>query len=326
MKKLLLSCLITFVCVGAEAQLRCQDVHRPVEAKEWLNSLNEKYDKILFEISLEENIEQSFLPIKKYRLFQLRRMLKDLNKNGSRFDSYELEDFVYRLDKLAFNRKSNENADLENKLTAKDKQILSDVRRALLADGIVKTFGLESKKSGMWRKFYGHFSKAFSWRYLRWLSPLKLQKMVGIALPLELAQKIAWEGIDAHRGEIEKYLPKIRTRAVFNQFSKAYNVLVLSALLAVVPYLTYDFHQESMAQGQAVASQSLEGLVQISGELAKVDQLMEKELGALEKYKVGFARTYQREPTALELQEAQNSIHDKIMRNLKMGPPGQSGS
>lgn len=316
MKTFIISCLLILYGFGAEAQVRCQSLYRQPEAKEFISSLNEKYGKILYDESLVENMEQSFLPIKKYQFYKLKKLLKELNQNGSNFDSYELEDFVYRLDRLVFDRKFEEDKEDSSKVTARDKQILSEVRRSLLTNGIVKTFGKADQKSGFWRKFFPRFSQVFRWKYWRWPLSMRFQKIVGISIPVELAEKIALDGLDAHRAEVEKYLPKIRNKAVFNQFSRVINSLMLSALITVGPYMVYDNYITEAKNSEVQAVQQLSALTQISERLAKVDDQMQDELATLEIYRVDFAEKYHREPTARELQAAQKSIHATVISGL----------
>ncbi len=145
---------------------------------------------------------------------------------------------------------------------------------------------------------------------------MRFQKIVGISIPVELAEKIALDGLDAHRAEVEKYLPKIRNKAVSNQFSRVINSLMLSALITVGPYLVYDNYITEAKNSEVQAVQQLSALTQISERLAKVDDQMQDELATLEIYRVDFAEKYHREPTARELQAAQKSIHATVISGL----------
>ena len=276
-------------------------------AIEILNILNEKYSQKLFSTSVDENIQQSSFVSRGYKLFKLKRMFRNLEKNGSGFDNFELATFVYKLDKLAF-------ADaVEKDLSRVEKTVLSEARRSLMSEGIIRHFELDKTKTGFLKKFGVYFSVASSWKYWRWsFAWMGMPKLVGTALPPELAHKILLEGLDAHRAEVERYLPKIRNRAFFNMFSKVYNIALVASLFTVVPYLTHDFYQEQMKIGQENALQVFAPLLQTTSEMAKVDQQMQREVGALEKYVEAFKLKFGVEPTADQIEAAQNAIKKRL--------------
>lgn len=142
-----------------------------------------------------------------------------------------------------------------------------------------------------------------------------MPKLVGVALPPELAHKILLEGLSAHRTEVERYLPQIRNRSFFNTFSKVYNMALIASLFTVVPYLTHDFYQEQIKIGEANALQVFAPLLHTTQEMAKVDQLMQKEVGALEKYVEAYRQEYGSEPTSEQIETAQQLIRKKLARS-----------
>ena len=139
-----------------------------------------------------------------------------------------------------------------------------------------------------------------------------MPKLVGTALPPELAHKILLEGLDKHIKEVERYLPQIRNRRFFNTFSKVYNLALVASLFTVVPYLTHDFYQEQMKIGQENALQIFAPLLNTTQEMSKVDQLMLRESGALEKYVEAYRLKYQAEPTIAQIEAAQQAIRKKL--------------
>lgn len=279
-------------------------------AIEILNIINEKYSHKIFTSSVDENIQQSSSVSRSYKLFKLKRMFKNLEKNGSGFDNFELASFVYKLDKLAFAEA------VEKDLSRAEKTVLSEARRSLMSEGIIRHFELDKSKTGFLQKFGRYFSVASSWKYWRWsFAWLGMPKLVGTALPPELAHRILLEGLDAHRGEVEKYLPQIRNRAFFNTFSKIYNIALVASLFTVVPYLTHDFYQEQIKIGQENALQVFAPLLQTTIEMSKVDHLMQREAGALEKYVEAYRQKYSAEPTPEQIEAAQLAIRKKLTQS-----------
>ena len=277
---------------------------------EILNIINEKYSQKLFTSSVDEKIQQSSFVSRGYKLFKLKRMFRNLEKNGSGFDNFELASFVYKLDKLAF-------ADaVEKNLSRAEKTVLSEARRSVMSEGIIRHFELDKSKSGFFKKFGQYFSVATSWKYWRWsFAWMGMPKLVGTALPPELAHRILLDGLDAHRTEVEKYLPQIRNRAFFNTFSKVYNIALVASLFTVVPYLTHDFYQEQMKIGQENALKVFAPLLQTTVEMSKVDQLMQRETGALEKYVEAYREKYNAEPTPEQIEAAQLAIRKKLTQS-----------
>lgn len=279
-------------------------------AIEILNIINEKYSRKIFTSSVDENIQQSSSVSRSYKLFKLKRMFRNLEKNGSGFDNFELSTFVYKLDKLAF-------ADaIEKDISRAEKTVLSEARRSLMSEGIIRHFELDKSQSGFFKKFGVYFSVASSWKYWRWsFAWMGMPKLVGTALPPELAHKILLEGLDAHRAEVERYLPQIRNRAFFNSFSKVYNIAVVASLFTVVPYLTHDFYQEQIKIGQENALKVFAPLLQTTIEMSKVDQQLQREVGALERYVEAYRQKYGTEPTLEQIEAAQLAIRKKLTQS-----------
>ncbi|MEK6628289.1 MAG: hypothetical protein AABY53_06655 [Bdellovibrionota bacterium] len=278
-----------------------------ISAVEVLTQLNNKYSKKFFDQSIDENIQSSSAIFRSYKLFKLKRLFKNLEKNGSHFSHFELATFVYKLDKLAF-------ADAVSKnLTFVEKSILSEARRSIVNEGLIKHFGLNNSKSDFFKKFTHYFSEAISWKYWRWsMAWAGMPKLVGMSLPPELAHKILLEGLDAHRKEVEKYLPKIKGRAYFNMFSKVYNRVLVASLFTVLPYMVHDFYLQQMSMGVEQARLLFEPLLKTTEEMASVDQLAQKEIGALDKYIDAYQTKYGLRPSLEQIQAAQELIKTKF--------------
>jgi|GEM_PF-5387287 len=282
-----------------------------LSATEILTSINDKYSRKLFSQSIDENIQKSSALARSFKLFKLKRMFKNLEKNGSDFNSFELANFIYKLDRLAFAEAVDKN------LSRNEKSILSEARRSLVNEGLIKHFGLNNPKSGFLKKFSQYFSQSVSWKYWRWsVAWMAMPKLVGLSLPPELAHKILLEGLEAHRTEVEKYLPQIKGRAFFNLFSRVYNTALVTAVFSIVPYLMHDLYVEQMNLGIEQARLFLEPLLQNSQEMAQMDQLMKKEIGILDKYIEGYQAKYGLLPTPEQIEAAKVEIKAAIKIKL----------
>ncbi len=313
MPRSLLILLLLVLSLSTQAKTACLLLFERESAIEILNIINEKYTQKIFSSSVDENIQQSSFVSRSYKLFKLKRLFKNLEKNGSGFSNFELASFVYKLDKLdklAFAEV------VEKNLSRTKKRVLSEARRSLMSEGIIRHFDLDKSRTGFFKKFGFYFSQAASWKYWRWsFAWMGMPKLVGTALPPELAHKILLEGLDAHRTEVEKYLPQIRNRSFFNTFSKGYNIALVASLFTVVPYLTHDFYQEQMKIGQENALQVFAPLLQTTNEMAKVDQLMQREAGALEKYVEAYKLKFGEEPTIEQIEAAQQAVKKRLRQS-----------
>lgn len=312
MLRLFLVLSFILISLSTQAKNSCLVLFERQSATEIFSIINDKYSQKLFSESVDENIRQSSFVFRGYKLFKLKRMFKNLEKNGKSFDQFEVASFVYKLDRLAFSDA------VEKDLSRSEKDALSEARRSLLNEGIIRHFELDKAKTGFFKKFGFYFSQTASWKYWRWsFAWMGMPKLVGLALPPELAHKILLEGLSAHRDEVERYLPQIRNRSFFNTFSKVYNMALVASLFTVVPYLTHDFYQEQMKIGEENAIQMFAPLQQTTSDMAKVDQLMQRETGALEKYIEAYKLKYGSEPNAEEIEAAKIAIHKKIEQSYK---------
>lgn len=302
--------LTLIISLSAWAGPKCSNYFVIPTAVEILESINQQYSHKFFNQSIDENIQKSSLVARSYKLFKLNRLLKNLDKNGPSFDHYELSNFIYRLDKLAFAEA------VEPGLNSSDKRILSEARRSLLNQGIVLYFGINNPKSSLYKKILSYLSQSISWKYWRWsMAWMGMPKLVGTALPPELAHKIMMEGLAAHRSEVERYLPQIKGRSFFNTFSRVYNTAIIVSLFTVVPYMVHDFYTEQLKIGTEQARILLEPLVKSTLDMSQVDHLMLKEVGALEKYIEAYRLKYGQEPTSEQVEVVKERIKNKLNNN-----------
>lgn len=310
MFKSILLLLIFLAGLSTQAKISCSALLQRHSSIEIFSIINDRYSHTLYKNSLDEIIENSSAIARRYKLFKLRRMLTHLEQNGSGFDRFELSSFVYKLDRLAL-------ADaVESRLSSTEKNVLADARKSLLSEGIIRHFDLERSKTGLLQKMGVYFSVATSWKYWRWsFAWMGMPKLVGSALPPELAHKILLEGLTPHRAEVEKYLPQIRKRYFFNRFSKVYNWALVASLFTVVPYLTHDYYQEQMKIGEANAVQVFAPLLQTTHDMAKVDQMAQREIGALEKYIEAYKVNFGEEPSVEQIEAAQVLIRKKLAQS-----------
>ncbi len=294
----------------AWSQYQCHGIYQPRTTQALIETLNEEYPGFFYQNSLSENIEKSYWLKKKWQLFKLQRMLKSFDKTVQKsivkkaksksedklsyLDAHELYSFVYDLDRLLYSKEQ-----IENK---QERQVVSESRRRLLLDGVGNYFSISSEKAGFWR----YFSEIFSQKYLRWLAmPSYMSKSVGLTLPIDLAKLVAIDGLEPHRQQVEKYIPAIRTRAGFNQFSSVYNHLVLVSLFTVVPYVSNQFYQEQMKLGDQQAIAMFEPVVQTTAKMAQVDHQQEKIQLMMQIYQNHFLQKYGRLPTDAETSAVQ---------------------
>ncbi len=310
----LILCLFLFSPL-AWSQYQCHGIYQPRTTLALIENLNQQYPGFFYRDNLSENFENSFWLKKKWHLFKLQRMLKSFDKTVQKsilkssksspnqpsfLDAHEIYNFVYDLDRLLYSSDK-----FENKQT---RQVISEARRRLLMDGVAKYFNISTNKSSFW----SYFSDIFSQKYFRWLAmPSYMSKSVGLSLPVDLAKQVAIDGLELHYQQVEKYIPAIRTRAGFNQFSSVYNHLVLVSLFTVVPYLTNQFYEEQMKLGDQQAAALFEPVVQTTQKMSQVDHQQEKIQLTMQIYQNHFLQKHGRLPTAAEMSAVQEMLLQK---------------
>ena len=317
MNQCLAALFLIFYTLGAGAALQCRSLIAPPTAQEFLQEINDRHAQQLFTTTPQEKFKSSFYLSQKFKLFRLKRMMKNLEKNARGFDDYDLNKFVYKLDRLAFADSVANDPSSGNKYSRAELAVVADARRSLLADGIIRYFEIDTTRSTLWKKSMHYLGQAVSWKYWRWSqAAFYMPKFMGKSLPPALAEKILLEGLNRHRTEVERYIPAIRGRTYFNQFSRFYNTAVLVSLFTVVPYLTHNYYVSQTQAGERNAVAMMAPLVETSDQMAHTNFLEQKENGALEKYAEAYADKYGEEPTPAQLEEVRRVIHERILAEM----------
>lgn len=255
----------------AVAQQQCLSLFKDT-AEEVIVSVNKQSNQALFDKSLQESIEQYFWFKKVIKLRQLNSLLKNFDKNGQDYDVYELKRFVYKLERLAF-ANYIETAP-EYSISRQERVALSDMRRSLLYDGLIKTLDLKQSKSTVLSRILFFLQQALSEKWWRWTyATIWSPQLVDYSMPIELARKVALEGYAAHRDEVAQYYPQINRRDIFNQFSKNYRMLTVIAIFTVFPYLVHDAYVTKMNESAQQAVELFKPLENYASQLAQVDQV-----------------------------------------------------
>lgn len=314
MFKLLPLIFILFLSLTTGAAPSCQAIFERKTTQDFLAQINEKYGHIFYQKSIDENIQKSFYLSKKIKLYKLARMLKKLEKRSDSYDAHDISQFVFKLDRLAFADTILNNPELSAQVSKRDQLILSEARRSVLTDGIVKYFEIDQSHTTFWKKMLFYLSESTSWKYWRWTQAMiYMPKLMGVSLPKDLAEKLLIDGLDEHRAELERYVPAVKSRAYFNSFSKLYNSAVVAALLTVVPYMTHSYYVEQMKIGEANAAQILQPLVKTTEDMAQINYLDMKESGAVEKYIEAYTVKYGTAPSLEQVSQAKKVIHQRLI-------------
>jgi hypothetical protein len=165
-------------------------------------------------------------------------------------------------------------------------------------------------------QIYKVLDVATSWKYWRWsMAYFNMPKFFGTSLPPELAHKILLEGLDKHKKEVEKYLPQIKSKAYFNTFSRIYNRALVTALFTVVPYMTHQYYTEQMKLAAKDALEALKPLLETTQEMADIDQVMQQEIGALDKYIQGYIEKNGVAPSEAHMDAVKAVLHAQFSKN-----------
>lgn len=309
------SFLVLFFTVNSEAQLRCfnlfteNKVETPQYYAEVIDSLNLKYNNFLFEASLSEalrpDLDNKSFPQQtkaRYQAFKLRRMLKTL-KSSEFWDQYDFENFAKKLERLTF----LSDLSVTKTMTLKDKTLYLQARHSLLAKGLENFLFFDSKTSpSMKRKIFNWVMVPFKDIYLRWTYALfYMPKLNGAVLPVNIATKIAWEGLDKNQDLLKPYLRNSQFKSFFNVFSTTYNYTLVAALFIGLPAYSYFTYTQIQEKGSAQVQILFKPLVQHSEELAKTNFHVLASEKSLQYFKEEFVLKFGREPNAEELAFAQ---------------------
>ncbi len=277
---------IFLINFSAVAQQQCRNLFKDT-AEEIIVSVNKQFNQIIFEQSLRENIEQSFWLKKVIKLRQLNSLLKNFDKKSQDYDVYELKRFVYKLDRLAFANYIETAPGYP--ISRQERVALSDIRRGLLYDGLIKTLDLNQSKSGVLSRVLVILQEALSEKWWRWTyATIWSPQLVNYSIPIELARKVALEGYAAHSDEVAQYYPQMNRRDVFNQFSKNYRMLAIASMFTVFPYLIHDAYVTKMSESAQQAVALFQPLADYARDLAQVDQVEKSAQEALAIYRQDY--------------------------------------
>ena len=254
---------LLFISLSTEAKpLLCSLVLKgsSLSATEKINLLNEKYDHFFFE---GDNVLELYKDrpalTRWYKTRQLKKRIDKIDQlKGS--SSFELKAAVYALNRLAFMAASE-----HMPLTYLEKATIADAKKVLLNEGLESFLQSHSQQtlsktflSRVWRgvKISFHFMfHPIAWRWT--LAVLKMPHLVNQQMPLELAEKIAWEGLTKHKKEAQKYLPILASTKGFNQFASFYNHALVVALFTVGPYVAQEQYQIYKEKGEHAAAEQI---------------------------------------------------------------------
>ena len=262
MIKWFLFLLLSFQLSTEARPLLCSSVLKgnSISTVEKINQLNEKYDHIFFKgDDVLEIYKNKPTIIRWYKTRKLKKQIDEI-KNASGQTSYELKAAVYTLNRFAFMA-----AHQDLPLSFKEKAMVSDAQRVLLTEGLREHLQSQTTQqlsqsflSKIWSGTKTTFHYLFHPILWRWsLAIFKMPHLVNQQMPVELAQKIAWEGLAPHQKEAQKYMPLISTTKGFNQFASIYNHALVISLFTVVPYVAHDQYVEFKAKGEHQAAELL---------------------------------------------------------------------
>ncbi len=266
--------------INSEAQLRCFNLFTTEEigtSKYYatvMDALNEKYNNFLFNENFAEKLENNFenksftaQTKARYQTFKLRRALKTLKSVGA-WDRYDFDNFSRRLEQLTFLT----DLSLLKDMSRQDKILYSQARHSLISKGLEEFLFSGSKAPESVKK------KAFNWFMVglnevsRWsFALLYMPKLDGSLMPIDVAAKIAWEGLDNNRQLLEPYKKHSQFKSYFNIFSSTYNWAVVGAIFIALPaygYLTFKDLQET---GNQQAAALFTPLLAHAEQMAKTD-------------------------------------------------------
>ncbi len=305
------SILVLVFSLNSEAQLRCLNIfsttvpESPHYYAEVIDALNSKYNHFILDKKITDFINpdlasKSFSEKTKarYQAFKLRRLLKPLKNSGS-WDRYDFENFAKKLEQITFLTDTS----VTQAMSRSDRILYMQARHSLLAKGLESfLFTGTDVAPSMKRKVFTWVMTPFKEIYSRWPFALfYMPKLNGALLPLDLAVKVAWEGVDANRELLKPYLLHSEFKSFFNIFSATYNWTLVAALFVGLPaysYITYSHLQEHGSQ----QVQMLFGpLVQHSEEMAKTDYHTVASEKSMHHFKKDFREAYGRDPNEEEM-------------------------
>ena len=306
-----LSIFVLIFSLNSEAQLRCLNIFSvapagsPLYYAEVIDSLNSKYNHFILEKNITDFLQPDLTNKSwtaqtkaRYRAFKLRRLLKPLRNAGS-WDLYDFENFSKKLEQITFLSDKS----VTKEMSRNDRILYLQARHSLLTKGLESFLftGTDAPPS-MKRKIFTWVMIPFKDIYSRWpFALLYMPKLNGALLPLDLAAKVAWEGLDKNRDLLQPYLLHSQFKSFFNTFSVTYNWTLVAALFIGLPaysYLTYSNLQE---HGSEQVQMLFGPLIQQSEEMAKEDYHTVASQKSITHFKEDFRLEYGRDPNDEEM-------------------------
>lgn len=336
MLKILFILIFSLVTIHSEASgLRCFDLFATNQANskkesaqfyaEALDSLNEKYNHFLFKENLADILEPKtqdapfFERTKaRYQAYKLRKTIKALfdfdtySNRKADIDIYTLEKLAVKIEKLSF--LSDES--VTEKMTISEKILYRQAQHSLLSQGLAKfLFSNEPlPPPSKLKKIYKLIMTPFKDIYFRWTYALViLPKLNGATIPLEVIEKVVWEGYEQNKSLLEPYLLKTQSKYFFNIFSTSYNWIMAGTILFGVGQFVNSTYYDVYIQGQVKAEQMLSPNLEQSEKMATKDWQQYQQEKRLENFLTEFKLKYQREPTSEEMQMIQKLIAETTL-------------
>lgn len=296
----------------AQSPLRCfslfstQEINSPQYFADAVDSLNDKYNRFIFEKNLssfvQADVADQKLPARvkaRYQAFKFRRLLKDL-KTSSQWDRYDFEVFANRLEKLTFLSDPAVTKDM----ALNDRILYQQARHSLLAKGLENFLFDQTKTPPTVRaKIFKWVMLPFKDIYSRWtFAFMTMPKLHGAILPIEIAEKIVWEGLDANRELLTPYLKHAQFKSFFNVFSATYNWTLVAAIFVGLPTYSYWTYTQLLERGQEQVQVLFTPLLQQSKAMAQTDYHQLANEKTRENFLADFRLKMSREPNAIELE------------------------
>lgn len=272
---------------------------------EFLDLLNTQADGALFQKKLSDSLETNLddqnifsQGVARYRAFKLRRLVKKLNEAGN-WDRYDFENYSKKIERLSFLMDNS----IAKNMSSRDQVLYRQAQHSLLAKGLENFFFDKQSKvnPSVRQKIFQSIMVPFKDIYMRWTYAWMLMpKLNGAVIPVDLAMKVLWEGVDAHRAELQPYILRAQTKNFFNTFSVVYNWSLVTAIFVGLPIYSHYVYQDIQVRGNEQIKVLFQPLVEQSQAAAQKDYVEVSKTLMRKNFYESFQAKYEREPTAYE--------------------------
>lgn len=280
-----------------------------------LDQLNKDYNSFLFNKNLTEvlNPDTASSPFfertqARYQAYKLRKILNQLfehdsysNPKANELDRYSIEKLAVKIEKLTFLADES----VTTKMSIAEKIVYRQAQHSLLAQGLEQfLFSNESKPSpSVLRKVYSAVMTPFRDQYFRWVYAIGfMPKLNGFVIPLEVIERVVWNGYAKNTDLLRPYLAKTQTKYFFNVFSSTYNWVLAGIVLTAVGNFAHSGYYDVYLGGQAKAQEILAPTLANSEKMAATDWGAFKNERRLKNRVAEFKIMFQREPSNQELE------------------------